>query len=129
MKFEHQLTFNAHAPWKDAYLNYSKLKALAYDAERHASAAAAARAEGDEREAAARMGRPRRPTPRFGARSTRSGTSASTFLGTRWDEGEWVGLGVAWAAAGRRGPADRRPTTLPLLSPLRKRNSSPRSTC
>jgi SPX domain protein involved in polyphosphate accumulation len=56
MKFEHQLTFNAHAPWKDAYLNYSKLKALAYDAERHASAAAAARAEGDEREAAARMG-------------------------------------------------------------------------
>ena len=49
MKFEHQLTFNAHPAWKDAYINYSKLKALIYEAERHAAAAAAARASGDAR--------------------------------------------------------------------------------
>ena len=33
------------------YINYKKLTALAYDAERHAAAAAAATAEGDERSA------------------------------------------------------------------------------
>lgn len=51
MKFTHSLAFNAVPEWKDGYINYKKLTSLAYDAERHAAAAAAATAEGDERSA------------------------------------------------------------------------------
>jgi len=51
MKFTHSLAFNAVPEWKDGYINYKKLTSLAYDAERHAAAAAAASAEGDERSA------------------------------------------------------------------------------